>query len=118
MKEGDVALTPIPQANGLIKNRPVVLLRQMPVFGDFLVCGISTQLHQEVKNFDECISLNDTDFLTSGLKASSIIRLGFLAALPLRNIVGAIGFISTERHHRLLNSLCKYLEANTVRPNS
>ena len=26
MKEGDVALTPLPQADGLIKNRPVILL--------------------------------------------------------------------------------------------
>ena len=110
MKEGDVALTPLPQADGLIKNRPVILLRQMPAFGDFLVCGISTQLHQEVKNFDERIDLSDTDFLTSGLKAPSIIRLGFLAVLPLRHIVGTIGFISIERHHRLLKRLCKYFE--------
>lgn len=110
MKEGDIALTPLPQANGLIKNRPVVLLRRMPAFGDFLVCGVSTQLHQEVKGFDERINLNDTDYLTSGLKAPSIIRLSFLAALPLGNIVGAIGFISIERHHRLLNRLCKHLD--------
>ncbi len=109
MKEGDIALTPLPQANGLIKNRPVVLLRRMPAFGDFLVCGVSTQLHQEVKGFDERINLNDADYLTSGLKAPSIIRLSFLAALPLGNIVGAIGFISIERHHRLLNRLCKHL---------
>ena len=51
MKEGDVALTPLPQADGQIKNRPVILLRQMPAFGDFLVCGISTQLHQEVNPY-------------------------------------------------------------------
>jgi len=37
MKECDIALTPIPQADGVIKNRPVVMLRQMPGFGDFLV---------------------------------------------------------------------------------
>jgi len=117
MKEADVALTPLPQANGLIKNRPVVLLRQMPAFGDFLVCGISTQLHQEIKNFDECISLDDSDFIASGLKASSVIRLGFLAVLPLRNIVGTIGFISTERHDRLLNKLCNYLEPKAASQN-
>lgn len=40
MREGDVALTPLPQADGRIKNRPVVALRQMPPFGDWLVCGI------------------------------------------------------------------------------
>jgi mRNA interferase MazF len=37
MKECDIALTPIPQADSVIKNRPVVMLRQMPGFDDFLV---------------------------------------------------------------------------------
>ena len=43
MNEGDLALAPLPQADGQIKNRPVALLRRLPPFGDFLVCGISTQ---------------------------------------------------------------------------
>lgn len=30
MKEGDVVLTPIPQADGMIKNRPAIVLREMP----------------------------------------------------------------------------------------
>ena len=30
MNEGDIALAPLPQANGQIKNRPVVLLRRLP----------------------------------------------------------------------------------------
>ena len=55
MNEGDVVLTPIPQADGLIKNRPVILLRQLPPFKDFLVCGVSTQLEKEVKGFDDLI---------------------------------------------------------------
>lgn len=46
MKEADIVLTPIPQADGTIKNRPIILLRELPPYRDFLVCGISTQLHQ------------------------------------------------------------------------
>ncbi len=114
MKEGDIVLTSISQANGLTKNRPVLLLRKMPAFGDFLVCGISTQLHQEVEKFDERIKLSDSDFLISGLKAPSIIRLSFLAVLPRHKILGAIGFISTERHHRLLKNLSNYLTLETT----
>ena len=30
MNEGDIALAPLPQADGQIKNRPVVLLRRLP----------------------------------------------------------------------------------------
>lgn len=49
--ESDIVLVAIPQADGTLKNRPVLLLRRLPRFNDFLVCGISTQLTQEVKNF-------------------------------------------------------------------
>lgn len=33
--EGDIALASLPQADGVAKPRPVVLLRQMPPFGWF-----------------------------------------------------------------------------------
>ncbi len=36
MKEGEIILTPIPQADGTVKNRPALLLREMPCFRDFL----------------------------------------------------------------------------------
>src|SRR5438309_1405045 len=78
MKEGDVALSPLPQADGQIKNRPVVLLRRMPGFGDWLVCGISTQIHQQAAGFDETIEESHADYRRSGLKAASVVRLGFL----------------------------------------
>lgn len=82
IRESDVILTPLPQADGQIKNRPALLLRQLPPFNDWLVCGISTQLHQHVEGFDEIVAVDDSDFEASGLKAASIIRLGFLAVLP------------------------------------
>jgi mRNA interferase MazF len=109
MKEGDVILTPVPQADGAIKNRPAIILREMPPYKDYLVCGISTQLHQQVKDFDEIISLSDADFSSSGLKSESLVRLGFLAVLPHSRIVGSIGSISPERHKRLLKTLSGYL---------
>jgi mRNA interferase MazF len=109
MKEGDVVLTPIPQADGAIKNRPAIILREMPPYKDFLVCGVSTQLHRQVKGFDEVISPTEADFASSGLKAESLVRLGFLAVLPHSGIIGAIGAISRERHKRLLKTLSDYL---------
>lgn len=66
MKEGDIVLTPLPQADGQVKNRPAIVLRTMPPHGDLLVCGISTQLHQEVVGFDETIKPGDLDFASSG----------------------------------------------------
>ena len=109
MNEGDVVLTPIPQADGQVKNRPAVFLRKMPPFGDLLICGISTQLHLQVNDFDEIITVTDVDFVSSGLKAASLIRLGFLSVVPVRNIVGKIGSLSQVRHRKLLQNLSDYL---------
>ena len=109
MNEGDVILTPVPQANGVIKNRPAIFLREMPPYRDLLVCGVSTQLHQEVNGFDEVIQMSDPDFPATGLHSASLIRLGFLAVLPRRAVIGSIGAISSQRHKRLLKKLSEHL---------
>ena len=109
MNQGDVVLTPVPQSDGILKNRPAIILREMPPYRDMLVCGVRTQLHQEVKGFDEVVQLADSDFAASGLKSTSLIRLGFLAVLPRTSIIGSIGKISSERHKRLLRRLSEYL---------
>jgi len=81
----------------------------LPPFGDFLACGVSTQIRQAVPDFDEILAKTDTDFDASGLLADSVIRLGFLAVLPPKRIIGSIGRLASERHARLLNNLSKYL---------
>lgn len=111
MTEGDVALTPLPQADGETKPRPAILLRQVPPFGDWLVCGVSTQLHHEIVGFDDVVEPSHADFASSGLKAPSLIRLGFLAVLPPKVLLGVIGSISPERHGRLLQRLAAFLQS-------
>ena len=105
MNEGDVALAALPQTDGRSKPRPVVLLRRMPRFHDWLVCGLGTQLHQEAVGFDEKITPTHPDFRRSGLKAPSLVRLGFLATLPTGHLLGVLGSLSPERHQRLLQRL-------------
>ncbi len=109
MKEGDVALAPLPQSDGRVKPRPVVVLREMPPFADWLVCGVSTQLQQRAAGLDEIIEPPHPDFTRSGLKAASLIRVGFLTVLPASQFLGVIGSISRERHQRLLESICRHL---------
>ena len=72
MKEGDVLITVLAQSDGTVKNRPVLCIRQMPLFNDFLVCGLSTQLRHEVPQFDEVITPSDVDFRTSGIEVGFI----------------------------------------------
>ena len=112
MQEGDVILTPILQVDDRVKNRPAVILREMPLYQDLLVCGVTTQLHHYVDGFDEIIAPTDSDFRLSGLREKSLIRLGFLAIVPRYRILGSIGEISPERYNWLLKKLSDYLIAN------
>ena len=98
-------------AEGCARNAPVALLRRLPPFGDFLLCGISTQLHQRVAGFDQQIAAGDREFAASGLKAASLIRLRFLAVLPDSALLGRIGSLSSTRRLRLLANLCRHLSS-------
>ena len=109
MKEGDVVLSKIAQADGTEKVRPAVLLRQLPPFDDWLVCGISTQMRHLAAGFDELLMPSDADYVASGVRAPSLIRLGFLVVRPLNRIVGVIGSLSPQRHQRLLLNLSDFL---------
>jgi mRNA interferase MazF len=109
MKEGDVLLASLPQGNGILKDRPALFLKRMPPFQDLLVCGISTQLQQAVPDFDEILAPADVDFRTSGLKAASLIRLGYLVVLPYSEFKGRIGSISAARRRRLMTKLSDFL---------
>ena len=48
-------------------------------------------------------------FADSGLLLPSVIRLAFLQTVPLGKIMGRIGSIAPDRHHRLLTSLSRHL---------
>ena len=109
MKDGDVVLVSLPQADGQRKPRPAIVLRTLPPFGDLLVCGVSSQLRQEAKGFDELITSADSDFSQSALRADSLIRLGFLAVYARPQLLGSIGEISAERHRRLVKRLADFL---------
>lgn len=112
MNEGKVILAAFPQADGKIKYRPAIILCEMPPFGDLLICGVSSQLHQFVAGFDELIAYTDSDFGASGLLNDSIIRLGFLMSVSSRHAAGSIGSISQGRHQRLLYRLSSHLARN------
>jgi mRNA interferase MazF len=110
MKSGDIVLTIIPQDNRQ-KIRPVLILKDLPGYNDFLVCAVSTQLHQFIAGFDILLDTNNPAFTASGLKASSIFRLSNLAVLQKKDIIGAIGSLNSELHNTLLKNLSAYLIA-------
>ena len=112
MKEaGQVAIFRFPQTDlGEGKFRPALLLGKLPGnYDDWLICMISSQTHQHIAGFDEMVQENDIDFGESGLKATSVIRVGRLAVVSGDILLGAIGQISNERLSRVKNRLSDWL---------
>jgi len=96
------------------KLRPALLLGKLPgEYDDWLLCMISSQLHHYVAGFDEIIEESDADFVGSGLKKTSVIRIGRLAAVEGRVLVGAIGEIAPERLNRIKRRLAEWIERSS-----
>ena len=57
----------------------------------------SSRLEQTIPGVDEVIRKEDADFPASGLKESSVIRIGRLAIANAELFLGASGEISGER---------------------
>jgi mRNA interferase MazF len=110
MQEGDIALLNMLQPDGSKKNCPVLLVKQVKPFDDWMVCAVSTQLHQEVRGFDCIILDKDTGFTTTGFKQSSLIRLGIISTVSKSSMPGTIGKISSS----LLKNLKQRLAAHIV----
>jgi len=99
MKPGKLALLRFPHVDleeG--KLRPVLLIARVPGdFPDWLVAMVSSRLEHAILGVDELIREEDADFPTSGLKQSSVIRIGRLAVANAELFLGASGEISGER---------------------
>src|SRR5215212_8239734 len=92
------------------KLRPALLLGKLPgEFDDWLICMISSQTRQYISGFDEIIEENDTDFAESGLKVTSVIRVGRLAVVSGEILIGAIGQVSSEKLNRVKKHLANWL---------
>jgi mRNA interferase MazF len=103
MKPGKLALLRFPHTDlGVGKLHPVLLIAKVPgPFPDWLIAMISTHLEQVIPGFDEIISEEDPDFVASGLKRASVVRIGRLAIVEANLLLGEIGEISTERLTRI-----------------
>lgn len=111
MQEGDIALLNMMQPDGSVKHRPVLLLKKVPPFQDWIVCAVSSQLHQEVKGFDHPILQKDPDFPTTGLRQSSLVRLGMLSTVAKSALPGSIGRLSAAIVQTLKKKLAAHLQS-------
>ncbi len=114
MKVRDIVLISMPQADGKTKKRPGLILYKIPPFDDVLICGISSQLKNKVDNLDMIIGQNHPDWNNSGLRVPSLIRVGYIATLPIRLIDGAIGEISGNTYDTLTKNLINFLNEQNL----
>lgn len=92
------------------KLRPALLLGRLPgEYDDWLICMISSQARHYIPGFDEIVQEDDPDFAESGLKASSVIRIGRLAVVEEEILLGAMGQIAPERLERIKRRLAEWL---------
>ncbi len=82
IEDGQIVLFTFPQTDQSIgKLRPALVLRSLPgAYDDWLICMISTRVHEQVSEVDEVIRDSDADFPQSGLKVTSLVRVTRVAA--------------------------------------
>jgi mRNA interferase MazF len=79
-------LAALKQRDKQVKLRPVLLLKEVPGFGDYLVCGISTQMKNAIQGLDEILKPDSIN----NLKQISLVRLAFINTVPKDAIRGKI----------------------------
>lgn len=111
MKAGDVVLVPMPTADGKTKQRPALLLRKMPKYDDWMVCGISSQLWEFQKGLDFLLKKDHPDFKISGLKHDAVVRVGYVAVVTSSGIQGSIGKLNRKTHREILQQLSDFIKS-------
>jgi mRNA interferase MazF len=113
LREGQIVLFEFPNADQRRgKLRPALIIKPCPgQYGDWLICMISSQLHQQLPGIDEVLTNASSDFSQTGLKLSSVIRITRLAVVKGDIIKGSIGSISSDRHKLICTRLSEWLSA-------
>ena len=108
---GQIILFKFPQTDQKAgKLRPALVLRKMlGQYDDWLICMISSQLHQKIRELDEIITTEDSDFIQSGLKLPSVIRVSRLAVVGGDILLGKLGQISHDRLIRVREHLARWI---------
>jgi mRNA interferase MazF len=92
------------------KLRPALLLGRLPGnYDDWLICMISSQIRHYVPGFDEMLQVDDPDYVASGLKLPSLIRVGRLAVVEEAILLGSVGQIGSQRLEHIKSRLAKWL---------
>jgi len=115
IRDGQIVLFSFPQTDQVGgKLRPAVVLPSVPgARNDWLICMVSTQLHQQISEMDEVVRDTDSDFPQTGLKATSLVRVTRIAVVSADLLRGAIGIIAPDRLERIRLRLGRWISSGT-----
>ena len=113
MKPGDIVLIRFPHADLQAgKLRPALVVAIAPDhYKDVLLVLISSRIQKAIPEFDVLLNHLDSDFETTGLKVSSVIRLSRLATIESTLINAHLGNISSERLSQVKKRLITWLQS-------
>lgn len=116
IQEGQIVLFSFPQTDQAAgKLRPALALRSLPgEHNDWLICIISTRLHQQVPEMDELVLETNPDFAQTGLKTTSLIRITRIAVVCGDLLHGAVGNLATDRLERIRARLGQWISHGAV----
>ena len=111
IQEGQIVLFEFPQTDQAgRKLRPALVIRALPgPHDDWLICVISSKLHQEVHDVDIVVSQSDGDFTKTGLKFTSLIRVTRVSVVEGKLFKGTIGMIGGEILERVRSNLGRWI---------
>lgn len=111
MKKGDIILASLPIGNGSYKMRPALIMGVFPPYNDCLLCGISSQIKQNIQGVAHVISKKENYFEKTGLLATSVVRLNYLGTLSNKNIAGKIGVVPRTVYTEILEKLITLIKS-------
>ena len=75
---------------------------------------ISSKLHQYIEGLDEIIKPDSPDFIQSGLRTGSVIRVTRIAVVAGDILMGTIGEISPGRLTKIRNNLSQWIRSGSL----
>ena len=110
LKRSDIVQIPFPFSDlSRQKRRPVLLLSQPDVFGDFLAAAITSQA-----GHNDAISLQDDDLVEGKLPKASWVRATKLFSLNRDTVVVILGSLKPEAFERVHGKICAGLGCNRI----
>ena len=112
MQRGDIVLTPFPFTSLESKKVRPALIISSPLIDDrtVIVAFISSVINKEnILKVDFLLDKTDKNFDKTGLKKTSIFKLGKLATLDKKIIYGRIGHLPEELMNKINEKLKKAL---------